>query len=368
MINLEKIKWIVFLAYALLSHESSAQIEWHSPMSESPQVIQGRFWSDEIGTKYQRFPERAREMLRKPVWNLSYQTAGLYVKFMTDANSIDVRYGVTGWFSMPHMPSTGVSGVDLYAAAPEGKSYWCAGKYQFSDTIKYHYSDLDIPFTVSGCSEYTLYLPLYNGVKWLEIGVPQGSRFKFLYPSKVKPIVVYGTSIAQGACASRPGMAWTNILQRELGIPVINLAFSGNGQLDESVFRLLSEIDASLFIIDCMPNMVGKQVELIRPRLKLGLHILHESRRSPVLLVDHDGYMGYEASPKRKERFEVSNREQAAVYEQLKDEYSELHYLTFEELGLEMDSQVDGTHATDLGMRQYADAYLKKIRELLNLP
>lgn len=47
------------------------------------------------------------------------------------------------------------------------------------------------------------------------------------------PIVLYGTSIAQGACASRPGMAWGNIVSRSLEIPLINLGFSGNGKLEK---------------------------------------------------------------------------------------------------------------------------------------
>lgn len=37
--------------------------------------------------------------------------------------------------------------------------------------------------------------------------------------------------------------------------------------------------------------------------------------------------------------------------------------MTFEELGLSMDSQVDGVHATDLGMFQYAEAYSEDCKD-----
>lgn len=137
---------------------------------------------------------------------------------------------------MPHMLSTGVSGVDLYTMDCDGKQYWCAANYQFGDTIRYTYNDLTYRNTHNNGNEFTLYLPLYNGVKSLQIGVPEGSRFDFVYPPSEKPIVIYGTSIAQGACASRPGMAWANILQRKLDMPIVNLGFSGNGQLDENFF------------------------------------------------------------------------------------------------------------------------------------
>lgn len=343
----------------------SAQTVWHNPAVDSLLPIQGRCWNREIGGRYQRLPQRAFSEVRKPVWDLSLQTAGLYIKFYTNATSVQVKYQVTGGFSMPHMPATGVSGVDLYTMDCDGRQYWCSGNYQFGDTIFYTYKNLTYRNTHDLGNEYTLYLPLYNGVKSLQIGVPEGCRFDFVRPSGEKPVVVYGTSIAQGACASRPGMAWTNILQRKLDMPVVNLGFSGNGQLDEGFFRLLSEIDAAMYVIDCMPNMTNDRVALIRSRLEKGISILRSKSQAPILLVEHDGYMGYFASDKRLMDFKQPNEQLRAVYESLKDKIKGLYYLTFEEFGLSMDSQVDGVHATDLGMQQYADAYIRKISDIL---
>lgn len=343
----------------------SAQTSWYNPATDSLLPIQGRYWNKEIGSAYQRLPQRAKETVRLPLWNLSLQTAGLYVKFYTDAPSVEVKYTVTGGLSMPHMPSTGVSGVDLYTTDSEGRQFWCQGNYQFGDTVRYHYTNLTYRNNHGKGSEFTLFLPLYNGVKSLQIGVLQGSRFEFLRPSSEKPVVVYGTSIAQGACASRPGMAWTNILQRRLDMPIINLGFSGNGKLDETFFELLSEIDAALFVIDCMPNMAGDQTAFIAPRMKKGLRLLRTKSKAPILLVEHDGYMGHFTNDKRGNDFKRTNVELRKVYEEMKEETGNLHYLTFEELGLSMDSQVDGVHASDLGMQQYADAYYPRISSLL---
>ena len=58
-----------------------------------------------------------------------------------------------------------------------------------------------------GTRRYTLYLPLYNGVESLEIGVGRGVSFEPVPPRDEKPLLFYGTSILHGACASRPGMA-----------------------------------------------------------------------------------------------------------------------------------------------------------------
>lgn len=342
-----------------------AQTAWYNPVADSLLPVQGRAWNAETGKVYRRLPQRAQQLVRKPVWDLSLQTAGLYVKFYTNAPQIQVKYQVTGGFSMPHMPATGVSGVDLYTMDCNGQQYWCAGNYQFGDTVRYTYHDLTYRNTHDKGNEFTLYLPLYNGVKSLQIGVPEGSCFDFVRPSAEKPVVIYGTSIAQGACASRPGMAWTNILQRQLDMPVVNLGFSGNGQLDEDFFKLLSEIDAAMYVIDCMPNMTNDRAALIRPRLEKGIRLLRSKSEAPILLVEHDGYMGFYASDKKGEDFRKTNEELRAVYESMKDEAGGLYYLTFDELGLSMDSQVDGVHATDLGMQQYAHAYYRKITDIL---
>lgn len=168
-----------------------------------------------------------------------------------------------GGLSMPHMPATGVSGIDLYATDNNGQERWCAGNYSMGDTIVYNFRGLSYAAKSGNGFEYQLFLPLYNSVSWMEIGVPADASFRFLRVSQEKPLVIYGTSIAQGACASRPGMAWGNILNRKLGHPVINLGFSGNGKLEEALFDLLSEIDARLYIIDCMPNLAGKEASAV---------------------------------------------------------------------------------------------------------
>ena len=81
------------------------------------------------------------------------------------------------------------------------------------------------------------------------------------YPIRKKPIVFYGTSILQGGCASRPGMAHTNIISRRLNRECINLGFSGNGQLDLEVARVMAEVDAGVFVLDFVPNASVEQMK-----------------------------------------------------------------------------------------------------------
>ena len=188
--------------------------------------VEGRGW-DDTKRYYDRLPAKADGKVRPPVWNLSRHSAGMSALFATDATTIQVRYKLlSGSVAMPHMPATGVSGVDLYARDADGKWRWVA----VTRPTKQEYSGKLIGDLKPGYREYRVYLPLYNGTEKLEIGVPEGAKFTPIPPRSskpsAKPIVFYGTSILHGGCASRPGMAWPSIVCRKLDLPHINLGFS----------------------------------------------------------------------------------------------------------------------------------------------
>ena len=357
----------LFILFLGCTSSLTAQYKWFNPQKESFPVVRGQAWQEDPAGFYTRLPQRAKDKVRKAVWDLSLQSAGLSIAFRSNAPEIKIRYVVKGALSMPHMPATGVSGIDLYATDNNGQERWCVGRYVMQDTITYDFSGLSYAAKTGKCFEYQLFLPLYNSVSWLEIGVPENTSFRFLPVSQEKPLVIYGTSIAQGACASRPGMAWGNILNRKSEHPVINLGFSGNGKLESELFDLLSEIDAKLFIIDCMPNLPGKSAEVIYDRTLKGVKKLRETSKAPILLVEHDGYANDVTSEKAEESYRVANTELRKAYNTLQEEQiPDIYYLTKEEIGIPADGMVDGVHSTDLGMQQYADSYLKKIREILH--
>ena len=121
--------------------QSTKDYKWWNPADNSFPVIEGQAWPYEVKEKYDRFPARAEKVLNPNVWNISHSSAGLYIKFKTDASDIVVRYAVQnkGSLAMPHMPATGVSGIDLYAIDHNGKWVWAQGSFSFSDTIEYRF-------------------------------------------------------------------------------------------------------------------------------------------------------------------------------------------------------------------------------------
>lgn len=358
--------WFLFFFLLCGIVSVRAQYVWKNPQEQDFPVIRGRAWQHDLQGSYGRLPSKAQEKVRKAVWDLSQQSAGLSVAFYSNSPEIKIKYGVKGNRGMVHMPVTGVSGVDLYATDKNGRSRWCAAKYVFGDTVTYTYRGLTYEDSSNKGYEYELFLPLYNAVSFLEIGVKEDAFFQFIPVSKEKPLVIYGTSIAQGACASRPGMAWGNIVHRESEHPIVNLGFSGNGKLEKEMFELLAEIDAQLYLVDCLPNMVGADTAVIAERVVEGVRILRARSDAPILLVEHSGYMNEYTSKGTEVSYRAANRQLRNAYDALiKDRVAGVYYLSKEEIGLSMDAMVEGVHPNDLGMQQYADSYIRKIKEVL---
>ncbi|MDX2248658.1 MAG: SGNH/GDSL hydrolase family protein [Bacteroidia bacterium] len=362
---------LVFLSLCVSAQTSG--FRWWNPATASFPVVEGQAWPGEVAKTYDRLPARAEKTVRSEVWNLSRHSAGLMIRFFSNSPDIRVRYTTGPNLQMPHMPATGVSGVDMYAIDAEGKELWCHGKYSFGDTISYVFDGLrpNDSFHKRG-REYRLYLPLYNSVEWLEIGTPDTTIFTPLALRPDKPIVIYGTSIAQGGCASRPGMAWTAILSRNMDRPLINLGFSGNGRLEPEIIEMIAEIDAKVFVLDCLPNMVPSRFsdEELRNRIIVSVHTLQQKRPGvPILLTEHAGYTEEALVLSRREAYQAANASLRKAFSQLKSEgIKNIFLLTKEELGLSMDGTVDGTHPTDLGMLEHARGYEKSLRMILHEP
>jgi hypothetical protein len=209
----------------------------------------------------------------------------------------------------------------------------------------------------AGRREYRLYLPLYNGVSQVEIGLPEKATIaRSNNPLlKRKPVVFYGTSIMQGACASRPGMAQSSIIGRRLERPIINLGFSGNGKMEIEMARLLAELDPAAYVLDCLPNCDATETAARTAPLVLELRKARPD--TPIILVEDRTYADAPWTPSRLNRNLTSRKAYRAAYEQLlADGIKGLSYVEGGQL-LRDDGEdtVDGSHPTDLGFVRYAD-------------
>jgi hypothetical protein len=339
-------------------------VEWHDVTTWG---VEGRLWEDEERLRwFDRFPAAAEKTVPPSVWTLSRDSAGMAVRFETDAQTIRVRMKLLNEkLARPNMPATGVSGLDLYARDTTGRWRWVA--VTKPEKLEFEADLIPGLALAPGRREYLAYLPLYNGVESLAIGVPEGAAFQGLAP-RGKPIVFYGTSITHGACASRPGMAHVAILGRRLDRPVANVGFSGNGTMDAAVGDLLARVDAACYVIDCLPNMDAK---LVRERCAPLVKQLRAARPAvPIVLVEDRRFTNEWILPAKKAHHDANHAALREAFDALRrDGVGGLFYLQGDGLlGDDGEGAVDASHPTDLGFMRQADAFEPVLREALQEP
>jgi hypothetical protein len=313
-------------------------------------TVEGKGFAD-TEAFYDRLPARAKAIVRPEVWGLSKDSAGLCIRFATGSSVVHVRWEVTSeGLAMPHMPATGMSGVDLYAKTDDG--WRVVGNGRPAAVAN------EAAFYPGEAPELCLYLPLYNGTKSVQIGVPAGQTVTPA-PVRGKPVVFYGTSITQGGCASRPGMAYSNIVGRKLNVPTVNLGFSGSGTSEPEMADLISEMDAAVYVLDPLWNMSADMVqERIAPFVRK-LRAAHPD--TPILLAEDCTIRGNVPTDKGKLLREI--------YAQLQQEgVGNLHFVSAEGMmGPDDEGTVDGCHPTDLGFMYQAEVFAAALKPILGL-
>jgi lysophospholipase L1-like esterase len=266
---------------------------------------------------------------------------------------------------MPHMAATGVSGVDLYVRTNGGSWRWLAvGQPRRQTNQVVLVKDLSV-----ARREYMLYLPLYNGTASLEVGVPPEAALTTAGPwgpGERKPVVFYGTSIQQGACASRPGMVHSAILGRRFQYPTINLGFSGAGKMEPVMADLLAELDPSVYVLDCLPNMNAQMVtERVEPFVRT-LRRAHP--QTPIVLVEDRRFPDGFLVAQKRERNDANHAALRAAFKRLKKAgIKHLYYIPGDSLlGEDGEGTVDGSHPNDLGFMRQAHTFAKVLGPLLH--
>ena len=320
---------------------------------------------ESTASRYQRFPAEYESLSRDALWKLSLHSAGLYVRFRSDAPAIHARW-TNHNNHMPHMTDVGVGGLDLYAHL-DGKWRFVGSGFNWKGDNPHERRLVGNMQPVM--REYMLYLPLYDALDRLEIGVPEG--YAILEPALPSPradgpVVMYGTSILQGGCASRPGMAHTAILSRALDREVINLGFSGNARLDLEVAQLIARVAApSVIVLDYVPNAGA---DLIREKGEAFFRVIRTAHPTvPVIFVENPIFPHSIVDQAIAKEIADKNAALAQLFERLVSAGEQgLFYVPGEGLiGTDGEATVDGCHFTDLGMMRYVEKLLPVVKEAM---
>jgi hypothetical protein len=325
-------------------------------------TIEGRGWSDVL-KPFDRLPKNAESNVRAPVWRLSRNSAGIAVHFFSDAGKIAARWKISNNTIFHHMTDVGIKGLDLYSKTPSDNHWRWAGIGR-PEGLSNHY------VLVKGLSkkmrEYLLYLPLYDEIDSLLIGIDSTSVCKSFNPTenRTKPLLFYGTSITQGCSASRPGMAYPAIIGRALDVESINLGFSGNGRMDLEIASLIGTLDVSCYILDCLPNMTAEDIVTRTVPFVSQLRVMNPT--APIVLVENIQYTNSWIDTSAITLIQRKNHDLMKMYELLqKNGTKQLYYIASSDLiGTDDEGAIDGAHLTDIGMLRLSEKVIFLLKSL----
>ncbi|MFC5528112.1 SGNH/GDSL hydrolase family protein [Cohnella yongneupensis] len=334
--------------------EIGMELKWHTP-HDQPFHVAGFAWFEQDRI-YRRLPQNPSHALPEAVDYLANNTAGGQIRFQTDSSKLSIKVKLDGKADMNHMPATGQCGYDCYIGMPGEQTFYSTAKYDHS---KEEYEvDLFERYD-GGLRNITLYFPLYRGVKEILIGLDQGAALVSPPPyDSNKRIVIYGTSITQGGCASRSGMAYPNILSRKINWEFINLGFSGSGKGEAEVARVIGEIpDPALFVLDYEANCVSP--ELFATTLPEFIRIYRSMHPEVPILVLSQIRFGQELLERAQLDMRLTRRKiQIDTVREFREQ-GDNHLFFYDGeslLGSDFaECTVDGVHPTDLGFWRMAD-------------
>ena len=341
-----------------------AELTWFSP-SDKPFRVLGMGWQMPAGA-FRRMPLKPKRGLPEGVDVQAWHTAGVQVRFRTTARRIALRVKLNGTHSMDHFTATGQCGFDAYIGEIGAMTF--AGVTRFSRGVDAYQVTL-CNFPTAELRTVTINFPLYIGVESVAIGLSTGSRLTAApRPSGKRPVVVYGTSITQGGCASRPGMAYTNILSRRIDYEFCNLGFSGSGRGEPEVAEVIATMPPpALFVMDYEANC--HVLETMQATLPVFLGILRKHwPQTQILVVSKIPYAA-EAYDTAAQQRRLANRDfQKQTVARLRRAGDAR--ITFLDgsglLGADYtECSVDGAHQTDLGFLRMANGLEKPLRKLL---
>ncbi len=321
---------------------------------------------------YTRLPlnveDSVKRLDRGALLDRGRNSAGMGIRFSSNSARIGIRYNLTWNFHMAHMADTGIKGTDLYILNDEGVwEYVNTNRPYLKDSVQTKiYADA---LPTDRMREYIIYLPLYDGINWMEIGVDSSAVIEkplLNNPRKEKKVVFYGTSILQGGCATRTGMVATNMIQRDLNVECVNLGFSGEGKMDMFMAEAMATIpDVVAYVLDPIPNCTKDMCTNLTYDFVKKLR--DERPGIPIIMVEGPMYSYTKYDKFTKNYLAEKNAEWRKNYEKLKaDNPDNLFYVTAEGLsGNDNEGTVDGIHFTDMGFRAYANKLIPILKEIV---
>ncbi|MCL2522645.1 MAG: GDSL-type esterase/lipase family protein [Erysipelotrichales bacterium] len=339
--------------------EVPSNVEYFNPLQNSNVKFLGLPFVKE-NQNYQRISNSFIEkfqVVNPKLIELGAHTAGVSIVFKTDTPILVLRSKLNKGAVLWNMSPILEIGFDLYLKINN--------KWEFYQTSKHKHLDKSheaIMFEKLDRSEKEVLInfPCYSAVLELEIGLEEKSFIKTSASfSDAKRWLFYGTSITQGACASRPGMSYVNILSRYFNKEIVNLGFSGNALAESVMAEMILEVSGlDIVFIDIDANAV--EFNTLKPNLELFLKTIRKySKDLKIILISRVLDVYQKTNKKTNAIYLDTLYFQREIVKKLNDQ--SLFFINgYDIFPLKeySDYTVDGIHFSDLGYYKFAD-YLK---------
>lgn len=347
----------VLIALALIGFVSSASAEkW---VDARDLAIHGHTQKCEQHP-YHRI-DHAATNLNKKLATMAEEAAGLYVTFKTNSSFI-----AASWSIVPHKTRDNMSmiiqrGLDLYIKQ-DGEWRYAQSSRITPDPAVTSYKKLLVKRLPKEEKEFMLYLPGWSEVKSLQIGIEEGATIEGTPSPFRHKVVVYGSSITHGACASRAGMTYTAIMSRNLGIDFINFGFAGQCMMQPEFLEILQKCEADAFIFDTFSNPSAKVIEARLANFVEGITKAHPGK--PLIFIQSAIPLETCVDPGKRAKRELRFATAARIMKELQKQYKDIYLLDVKDV-IGKDGSADNTHPNDLGFSRFVDTYQPKIAKIL---
>jgi hypothetical protein len=309
--------------------------------------------------KFRRMPEKIAKTVSEGVYYSHALTAGGRLRFTTNSSFVAISVTYDCIEKSSHFSMNGMAGFDLYEEISETQKHM--GSFTPPLETESHFESL-IELQHSDCHHITINFPTYSAISELYIGLSEGAYVKPARPYQIsKPLAYYGSSITHGACSSRPGNTYPEMISRALNCDYINLGFGGNALGEQAIAEYIADLDMSVFVLDYDYN--APDVEHLAATHKNMYRTVREKHPSvPILMISRPKPL---LTEKELERLEIVK---TTYQDALDNGDKNVYFIPGYELIPEniIDSaKVDKVHPNDLGFYCMANRISKELREIL---
>ena len=291
-------------------------------------------------------------------------STGLAILFETDSPVIKARWTTGGRDYTANMAGISQKGLDLYILKDGEWIFAGVGVPDMKKSpFKKHESTIVTDMT-EDTKQCILYLPLYDSMKKLEIGIENGSSIRPIKNPFRHNIIVHGSSITHGASASRSGMTYAARFGRETGFYTINLGFSGNCKLQKEFAQYLADIkNADAFIFDTFSNPTAEEIYQNFDQFVDIVRAAHPGVPMIFLQTEHRETRNFNTKREISEAAKQRAAEEVVRKRMKTDKH--IYFISSEDfLGSEHIATTDGTHPTDLGFTYMLESITPKIKKI----